>query len=182
MGLGKWLLFSGGFGTGPHSGANLLGWTSPEAEVFAEEAVRCGMSRGSILVESCARNTGENVTLSRQLLEEQGLPLPKLVVVVQKPFMERRTYATFKKVWAGSSAPDIIVSSPSTSWEDYPEACGIPRETILQIMVGDLQRLRLYSVPPRDFQIPVDVPDDVWASFELLVGAGFTQNLVPEAP
>ena len=31
-----WLVFSGGFGTGPHSGANLLGWTKPEAEVFSE--------------------------------------------------------------------------------------------------------------------------------------------------
>lgn len=39
-GLGDWVIFSGGFGTGPHSGANLNGWTRPEAEIFAEAGVR----------------------------------------------------------------------------------------------------------------------------------------------
>jgi rhodanese-related sulfurtransferase len=38
-GLGNWVIFSGGFGTGPHSGANLNGWTRPEAEIFAEAGV-----------------------------------------------------------------------------------------------------------------------------------------------
>merc|ERR1719272_1883059 len=72
QGLAKWLCFSGGFGTGPHSGANLLGWTKPEAEVFAEEAVKFGVPREKIIVEPCATNTGENVKLSRHLLAERG--------------------------------------------------------------------------------------------------------------
>ena len=42
-GLGGWLVFSGGFGTGPHSGANLNGWTRPEAEIFAEAAIEAGV-------------------------------------------------------------------------------------------------------------------------------------------
>lgn len=41
QGYGAWVLFSGGFGTGPHSGKNLLGWTDPEAVVFAREAEKC---------------------------------------------------------------------------------------------------------------------------------------------
>ena len=40
-GLGDWVIFSGGFGTGPHSGANLNGWTRPEAEIFAEAGAYC---------------------------------------------------------------------------------------------------------------------------------------------
>ena len=32
-GLAPWLLFTGGMGTGMHSGANLLSWTEPEARV-----------------------------------------------------------------------------------------------------------------------------------------------------
>ena len=42
-GLGDWVLFSGGFGTGPHSGANLNGWTRPEAEIFADAGVLHGL-------------------------------------------------------------------------------------------------------------------------------------------
>ena len=52
------------------------------------------------------------------------------------------------------------------------------RDTILNIMVGDLQRIRLYAMPPRDFQIPQEIPDEVWAAFETLVAAGYTWNLV----
>ena len=43
-------------GTGPHSGANLLGWTEPEAVVFGREAERCGVPSGEILVDDA---TGE---------------------------------------------------------------------------------------------------------------------------
>jgi hypothetical protein len=43
-------------------------------------------------------------------------------------------------------------------------------------MVGDLQRIRLYA--ERGFQIPQDIPDDVWAAYEELVRAGYDQRLV----
>eukprot|EP00746_Dinoflagellata_sp_MGD_P013581 gnl/MRDRNA2_/MRDRNA2_129401_c0_seq1.p1 gnl/MRDRNA2_/MRDRNA2_129401_c0~~gnl/MRDRNA2_/MRDRNA2_129401_c0_seq1.p1 ORF type:complete len:234 (-),score=45.04 gnl/MRDRNA2_/MRDRNA2_129401_c0_seq1:30-731(-) len=178
-GYAPWLLFSGGFGTGPHSGANLLGWTRPEAEVLADEAVHLGVPRDKILLEPCATNTGENVTLSRKSLADKGITNPKSLILVQKPFMERRTYATFKKVWAGEDSPQVFVTSPLISWEEYPNTCGIDRDTILYIMVGDLQRIRLYSAPPMDFQIPQEIPEDVWEAFELLVSAGYTKNLVP---
>eukprot|EP01065_Artemidia_motanka_P003472 TRINITY_DN11662_c0_g1_i1.p1 TRINITY_DN11662_c0_g1~~TRINITY_DN11662_c0_g1_i1.p1 ORF type:complete len:254 (+),score=78.43 TRINITY_DN11662_c0_g1_i1:59-763(+) len=170
----KWLLFSGGMGTGPHSGANLMGWDKPEAAVFADAAVKCGVPADSIIVEDQAANTGENVAKSRELLQRRSCAASR-IVLVQKPFMERRTFATFKKVWP---EPSVSVTSPPISWEDYPAGSGVTRETIVSIMVGDLQRIRLYSQPPREFQIPQDVPDRVWAAYERLVEAGFTWNLV----
>ena len=60
-GLAPWLLFTGGMGTGMHSGANLLSWTEPEAVVFAREAERLGVPSSSIIVEDKASNTGENI-------------------------------------------------------------------------------------------------------------------------
>ena len=42
-------------------------------------------------------------------------------------------------------------------------------------MVGDLQRIRIY--PEKGFQIPQDIPDEVWAAYERLVGWGFTRHL-----
>ena len=34
-----YMIFSGGMGTGPHSGYNLMGWKRPEAEIFSERVV-----------------------------------------------------------------------------------------------------------------------------------------------
>ena len=64
--------FSGGFGAGPHSGANLNGWTRPEADVFADRARAAGVSEDAILVENAATNTGENCRFSAALLDRAG--------------------------------------------------------------------------------------------------------------
>lgn len=177
-GAASWLMFSGGFGTGPHSGANLRGWELPEAEVFAREAERVGVTREKIMIEKISKNTGENVENARKLLNENNLPIPKNLIIVQKPFMERRAYATFKKIWP--DGPKIFVSSPETSWEDYPESCGIDCETIVHLMVGDLQRINRYARPPYEFQIPQEIPSEIWDAYDLLVKAGFTGNLITE--
>jgi hypothetical protein len=47
---------------------------------------------------------------------------------------------------------------------------------IISIMVGDLQRIRIY--PALGFQIPQEIPDDVWEAYERLVAAGYDSRLV----
>jgi uncharacterized SAM-binding protein YcdF (DUF218 family) len=85
--------------------------------------------------------------------------------------MERRSYATFKKHWPEKK---LIVTSPQISFEDYPTD-EIPMERVINIMVGDLQRIRIY--PAKGFQIPQDIPGEVWAAYERLIGWGFTKHL-----
>jgi uncharacterized SAM-binding protein YcdF (DUF218 family) len=164
------LIYSGGLG----SITSRL-WTEPEADRFAQIAVGMGVPPGKILIESRSTNTGENVVFTRRLLGERGID-PDTFILVQKPYMERRSYATFARVWPGKKA---IVTSPQASFEDYlahhsNEA--LSRDEIIGIMVGDLQRIRLY--PARGFQIEQEIPDEVWAAFEELVRAGFDTHLV----
>lgn len=64
--------------------------------------------------------------------------------------MERRTYATFMKQWPGRKN-DIIVSSPPIAFENYFDK-DQPFETVITIMMGDLQRIIEY--PKLGFQIP----------------------------
>ncbi len=52
----------------------------------------------SILIEKNSTNTGENVQFTRKLLAEHGLD-PQKFIVVQKPYMERRAFATFLRYW-----------------------------------------------------------------------------------
>jgi uncharacterized SAM-binding protein YcdF (DUF218 family) len=128
-----------------------------------------------ILIENKSTNTGENVRFTRALLEAQGLA-PRTFIVVQKPYMERRSYATFRRVWP---EPQVRVTSPQVSMDEYLSAYShgsLSAQDVISIMVGDLQRIRLYA--ERGFQIPQDIPDDVWAAYEELVRAGYDQRLV----
>jgi uncharacterized SAM-binding protein YcdF (DUF218 family) len=146
-------------------------WTRPEAEVFADAAVARGVPRERILIESRSTNTGENVDFSRQLLAEQGLR-PGKAIAVQKPYMERRTLATFAQRWPEL---EVVVTSPQIDFDAYPTG-GIRKDDVIHIMVGDLQRLIVYA--RKGWSAPQDVPPEVRTAYERLVAAGYTRRLL----
>jgi uncharacterized SAM-binding protein YcdF (DUF218 family) len=164
-GLAPILIFSGGLGK-----VTKAMWKDPEADLFARIALDKGVPAEAIFIENQSTNTGENILFTQRLLEDNGLH-PQSFLLVQKPYMERRSYATFKKRWPGK---ELIVTSPSIAFEDYPTP-DMPMEKVIDMMVGDLQRIRLY--PEKGFQIPQEIPDEVWAAYEKLVGWGFTRHL-----
>ena len=89
--------------------------------------------------------------------------------------MERRAFATFMKVWPGK---ELIVTSARVSFDEYLARYSndaLSPDDVVSIMVGDLQRIRLY--PAKGFQIEQDIPDDVWNAFEELVQAGYDKHL-----
>jgi uncharacterized SAM-binding protein YcdF (DUF218 family) len=164
------LIFSGGLGSITRA---LM--TTPEADQFARIARQMGVPPDRILTENKSTNTGENVRFTRALLEARGLA-PNSFIVVQKPYMERRSYATFRKVWP---EPQVRVTSPQVSMDEYLRGYShgsLSADDVISIMVGDLQRIRVYA--ERGFQIPQDVPDHVWSAYEELVRAGYDQRLV----
>lgn len=162
------LLFSGGLGN-----VTKGIWTETEADKFAAIAVRLGVPPESILIENQSTNTGENILFSQKLLQEKGLD-PQTFIVVQKPYMERRSYATFKKHWPDKK---LIVTSPQIPFSEYAND-EIPVERVINIMVGDLQRIKIY--PAKGFQVPQEIPADIWKAYERLVEMGFNKHLVKE--
>ena len=164
------LIFSGGLGA-----ITKHLWSVPEADQFAAIAIRMGVPPGKIVIENRSTNTGENVRFTRELLAEQGLD-PAKFILVQKPYMERRAFATFMKVWPGK---ELLVTSPRVSFDEYLARYSndaLTPDEVVAIMVGDLQRIRLY--PAKGFQIEQEIPADVWSAFEELVQAGYDQHLV----
>jgi uncharacterized SAM-binding protein YcdF (DUF218 family) len=160
------LIFSGGLG-------RLTGdmWTDTEADKFAAIAERMGVPPNAILIENRSTNTGENILFTQQLLNKKGLDI-KTFIVVQKPYMERRALATFQKHWPKKK---LIVTSPQISFEDYPNE-EIPLEHVINIMVGDMQRIKIY--PAKGFQTFQEIPGDVWNAYEQLVELGYDKHLV----
>jgi len=163
-----YILFSGGLG---HLTKGVF--DEPEADKFAKIAIEMGVPSEKIIIENKSTNTGENITLSYNLLCQKGINVSKLILV-QKPYMERRTYATFKKQWPGKKV-EIFVTSPDLSFNDYPNN-EISVNEMIDIMVGDLQRIKVY--PEKGFQIFQEIPDDVWKEYEFLVGEGFKNHLI----
>lgn len=145
-------------------------WTESEADKFAGIAVKMGVPPNRILIENRSTNTGENIQFSRELLQKKGIPVNSLIVV-QKPYMERRSYATIRKQWP---EPEVLVTSPQIPFEDYPNT-DIPLERVVQIMVGDLQRIITY--PDKGFQIKQEIPAIVMQAYLLLIDKGYNQHL-----
>jgi uncharacterized SAM-binding protein YcdF (DUF218 family) len=168
------LIFSGGLGS-----ITKRLWQEPEADQFAGIARAMGVPGERILVENASTNTGENILFTRTLLAGRGLDL-RTFIVVQKPYMERRSFATFRRLWP---EPDVIVTSPRVTLDEYLAGYSndsLSEDEVISIMVGDLQRIRLY--PAKGFQIHQDIPADVWDAGQELIRAGYDTRLVPAVP
>jgi uncharacterized SAM-binding protein YcdF (DUF218 family) len=146
-------------------------WDETEARKFGRIALQMGVPIEKILLEEESTNTGENIIFSRRLLQSKSID-PKSVLLVHKPYMERRALATFQRLWPGKEGR---VSSPPLTMNEYPNDA-ISLEEMINIMVGDFQRILFY--PQRGFQMEQPVEKEVLQAFESLVEQGFNQNLI----
>lgn len=165
-GYGDFLAFSGGYGNFTRGL-----FEKPEAELFAERAIALGVPADKIVIENQATNTGENVSFTLRLLQTQHRQ-PQSWLLVQKPFMERRSLATFQKQLPGVKA---IVTSPPIPYEQYPNEA-ISKELLLHTLVGDLQRVIAY--PAKGYITPQEVPAEVVSAMEALLHMGYHQHAI----
>ncbi|MBB0243866.1 YdcF family protein [Streptomyces alkaliphilus] len=142
-----------------------------EAEHYRERAMELGVPAEAILVEPRARNTGENIRFSRALLEEHRIPVSS-ILLVSKPYEERRAYATARKLW-----PEVEWVSTSTpmTLTAYVDSIGDAR-LVIDMLTGAQQRLMIY--PQQGFMMEQSVPEGVTTAYERLRDAGFTSRLV----
>jgi uncharacterized SAM-binding protein YcdF (DUF218 family) len=168
-GFGELLLCTGGIA---HQGDLLeTPWDRSEAEMYAEVAIACGVPRDRILLEPTATNTAENLRFSRAILERMQ---PKNVVLAVKPFMQRRTWATMAVVWP--EMPATVASETMTLDGYFTDE--LPPAKVINIMMGDLQRIWIYG--RRGWSAAQTIPDAVRDAYRHLKGAGFTRQLLAE--
>jgi len=146
-------------------------WQESEAACFAAAAVEKGLSLKKIFQEDRSTNTGENLLFSKALCKKHTIPT-RTVLLIHKPYMERRVWAAVQKIWP---EPQAAVSSPPIPFEAYPTK-DISLDQVIHIMVGDFQRILVY--PEKGFAAPQPVPAEVMDAFDLLVLNNFTQHLI----
>ena len=165
QGLAPLVVISGG------QGKITRGWSEIEAEVFQKICIDHGVPAEKILLEDKSTNTGDNIRFTKKMLTERGL-LPASAILVTKPYMERRAFATVRKIWP---EVEVTVTSPQLSYDNYMAQVE-DRDLEITMMVGDVQRLEVY--PEKGFTIPQDIPGEVWQAYEQLVELGYTRDLL----
>jgi uncharacterized SAM-binding protein YcdF (DUF218 family) len=167
-GLFPVLVFSGG-----NSPTTAARFPRGEAVHYAEHAMTLGVPADAIIVEPRAANTGQNIGYSRDALTGAGIPVTT-VMLISKPYMQRRAYATIRKAWPEAGA---VCASEDISFDEYLKSIGDDR-LVIDMLIGDLQRIIEY--PARGFAIAQDVPADVTDAYQRLIAAGYDSRLMKE--
>jgi uncharacterized SAM-binding protein YcdF (DUF218 family) len=147
-----------------------------EAVHYREHALDLGVPDSSILVEPKATNTGDNIDFTRTVLDEHGaLDQIRSVLLISRPYQQRRSYAICRKKWP---QVDVLCSSLPLPLDDYVRSIG-DADRVINMLVGDTQRIWVY--PDNGWAIKQPVPDGVHDAYGHLVHAGFTSRLLTAA-
>jgi uncharacterized SAM-binding protein YcdF (DUF218 family) len=142
-----------------------------EAVHFSEHAIQLGVPRSAIIVEPEATNTGQNISYSRRALRQAGIQADS-ILLISKPYMERRAFATARKIWPDV---DVVCASEPVTFGDYLKSIG-NEKLVIDMLVGDLQRIIEY--PGFGFAVHQDLPRYVDAAYRRLLAAGFDSRLL----
>lgn len=168
QGYGDLLVTTGGFGRLTKD-INKI----PEAQLFANEAIRLGVPAEKIVVEDESTNTFDNIRFTKKLLLQKGFN-PSSVLIVTKPYMERRALAIAKAVWPGIV---ITVTSPHLDFSTYPNDV-ISQDLLINMLVGDTQRLMIFNESGHiDRQ---EFPAAVVDAYAKLMMLGYDNQIIPE--
>ena len=172
-GYGKYIIFTGNCGKETEGIIN-----QTEGENFRDVAVKIGVPEDKIYLEKQATTTWENYIYVRRVMRDNNLN-PKSMVVVQKPYAERRSYAISGKFYTDKK---MYITSPDFSIDHFEEYYNdIKLNSLSDIIceiVGEIKILEEFS--KYDMQIPQVIPEDVRKAFNYLVDKGYTKYLTNE--
>lgn len=167
-GLGDQIIFSGGYGK-----RSKKIWQEPEAEKFAKIAENKGVPSEKIQIENQSTNTSENFKYVKKLIEKKKLPI-KSLLIVGRPYVERRSYACLKKIMPEYKG--VFVSEEVSCETYFSRYEGSAQKEEISVLVGDIQRMKVYA--EKGWQIEVEIPDKVWKAYEELVRRGYGQYVI----
>lgn len=157
--------------TGANAPTTVARFPRGEAVHYREHALSLGVPDTAIIVEPRATNTAENLTFTRDLLAAQGIR-PTSVMLMSRPYQQRRAYATCRKAWP---EVDALCGSQPLALDDYIASIG-DADRVVSMLVGDTQRIDVYA--ERGYAIPQPMPDTVRTAFRRLVNRGYTSRLI----
>ncbi|MGV9752674.1 YdcF family protein [Nocardia farcinica] len=159
--------------TGANAPTTVERFPRGEAVHYREHALERGVPGSAILVEPKATNTGDNIDFTREVLAESGvLEHIRSVMLISRPYQQRRSYAICRKRWP---EVEVLCSSLPLPLDDYIRSIG-DVDRVINMLVGDTQRIWVY--PEKGWAIEQEIPDNVRQAYKRLVEAGYTSRLL----
>src|SRR6266536_1562686 len=121
--------------TGANAPTTIDRFPRGEAVHYREYAIEHGVPAEAVLIETQATNTAENLTLARNVLAQHGAHSCS-VLLMSRPYQQRRAFATCKKVWP---EVEVLCVSRPLSLDDYVVSIGDVNR-VIDMLVGDTQR------------------------------------------
>ncbi|HEY3610576.1 MAG TPA: YdcF family protein, partial [Pseudonocardiaceae bacterium] len=137
--------------TGANAPTTIERFPRGEALHYREHAISLGVPADAINVETEATNTSQNLTYSRAVLAHAGIT-PTSVLLISRPYQQRRAYATCRKVWP---EVEVLCGSRPLPLDEYLDSIG-DVDRVINMLVGDTQRITVYA--ERGFAIDQDIP------------------------
>jgi uncharacterized SAM-binding protein YcdF (DUF218 family) len=141
----------------------------------AVHATSLGVPPSAIIIEPNATNTGDNITFSRQALHKAGVETTSLLLI-SKPYTERRAYATCRKVW-----PQVEMVCASTRWPSTTTSNRSAMSTWSSTCSSATFNASS-NIPSSTLPSPRMFPEPVAAAYARLVAAGFDSRLLKTRP
>lgn len=167
-GYGKRILFAGGLGK-----TTKKLFLKPEAQIYKEIAIACGVPEEAIIVEEQSTTTPQNFKNAIKILKQKQIEYQK-IIIVHSAITTRRTLATAK---AYLKNVKIAMTTVQTSFEEFMERLEkrhLLNETIC-VLVGNIQRMMI--APQMGYQVEEDVPLAVLEAYEFLKQKGYSKYI-----
>lgn len=158
--------------------ASIAGSGKSEAEMLAQMATTFfGIAPERLLLETASSNCGENALFALRVLQDQGMQAETLLLL-QDPAMQRRSDATFRKVWRdlGLTArmrndptwvPKLALQDGALAFTPPMPGCWTV-DRFASLVIGEIPRLRDdaagYGPKGKCHIVHVDIPEDVLAA------------------
>lgn len=153
----------------------------PEAAILAPILHHHGVPREDVLLESESVHCGDNAIKSLGIVRGTGIKADT-VLLIQDPTMQRRSHASFEKIWQGRGTRFISYAPfvPKAVCDQGRRSVRIPEDMapawewgrFLDLIRGEIPRLRDdgegYGPRGRGFIVHVDIPGQIESDAALL--------------
>lgn len=132
----------------------------------------------AFLLETVSTNSGENARNALEMMRREG-ELPRRILLMNDPTLQRRTKATFEKVWSTEKVqfinyvpfvPQVVAIGKEIHFTQ-PELNGQwSKEYFYALVLGEMVRLKDdengYGPKGKGYLNHVEIPEEVWVAYQ----------------
>ena len=130
------------------------------------------------ILETTSTNSGENAQHALTILQKKGA-LPERIFLMNDPTLQRRTRATFEKVWKGTGVewcnyvpfvPQLIELAEELHFSQPELNDQWSKDYFYALVLGEIVRLKDdeqgYGPNGKNYMNHVDIPQKVWSAYQ----------------